>query len=143
LTTRAAALAALMMLAGATAACSPSGQSTAASGAGQDQQTAGLDQEILKWRKDIIATDPLCKSQADGEKCEAFEVSCKALRNPAPDDAAKGVTVRVVANITWNGFDPKFKHAQSGTRAAEFAKNATGWSRTDHKPVNPESCADL
>jgi hypothetical protein len=139
LKTLAAACAALMTTA-ALCACSPSGS---ASGGGEQGKFAGLDQQEVKWRQDILAADPLCKSQAEGEKCQGFEVTCKAERNLTPDDQANGVTARVVAAMTWNGFDPKFKHAQSGMRAAEFAKGKAGWTRSDHKPVNPESCADL
>jgi len=139
---RAAALAALMtMPVLMLGACSPSGQSA---GGGADQgKFAGLDGQILSWRQAIMASDPLCKSQAEGEKCEGFEVACKAERTITPDDQAKGITARVVASITWNGFDAKFKHAQNGTRAAEFAKAASGWTRADHKPVNMSTCADL
>ena len=133
--THAAALAALLML----AACSPSGQ-TGSAGQGK---FAGLDQEILKWRTDIVATDPLCRSASADQKCSGFEVGCKAERDLTADDRAKGITARVVAAITWNGFDAKFKQAQSGSRAAEFAKGPSGWTRADHKPVNLESCADL
>ncbi len=139
---RATALAALMttplLLLGA---CSPSGQ---AAGGGADQgKFAGLDGEILKWRQAIIATDPLCKSQAEGEKCEGFEVACKAERTITAEDQSKGITARVVTAITWNGFDAKFKHGQNGSRAVEFAKGPAGWTRTDHKPVNLSTCADL
>lgn len=140
--TRAAALAALLAVAAAAGACSPSG-SSGQSGGAQQGKFAGLDQEILTWRKDILATDPLCRSQAEGEKCESFEVTCKAERDLTPADAATGVTARVVAAMTWNGFDPKFRHGQSGVRAAEFAKGKAGWTRADHKPVNPQTCADL
>jgi hypothetical protein len=128
-----AAAAALLLL----AACSPKSASP-----GQDR-FAGLDAAILKWRNDIIATDPLCGSQAADQKCQGFEVACKAERTLSADDAAKGITVRVVTAITWNGFDPKFKQPQAGARAAEFAKGASGWLRSGHPPVNMESCADL
>lgn len=138
--TRAAAPAALLILASALAGCSPSGSTS--SGAAQGK-FAGFDQEETKWRQDILASDPLCTSQAEGEKCQGFEVTCKAERDLTPEDQANGVTARVVAAMTWNGFDPKFKHAQSGMRVAEFAKGKTGWTRAEHKPVNPESCADL
>lgn len=135
LTTRAAAIAALMIL----GACSPASKS---GGGGQDR-FAGLDSEILKWRTDILASDPLCKSQVADQKCESFEVACKAERTLTADDQAKGVTARVVAAITWSGFDPKFQHAQSGSRTSEFDKSAAGWTRADHPPVNMSSCADL
>jgi hypothetical protein len=72
-----------------------------------------------------------------------FDVACKAERVVTTDDAAHGITARVVAAMTWSGFDPNFKHAQSGMGAAEFVKGPSGWTRTDHKPVNPSTCADL
>jgi hypothetical protein len=136
---RAAAAAALMTFAALIVGCSPSGPSSRP----EQGKFAGLDAELLNWRKAILASDPLCKSQAEGEKCESFEVACKGERALTPQDQANGVTARVVAAMSWNGFDPKFKHGQSGMRAAEFAKGKAGWTRTDHKPVNPTSCADL
>jgi hypothetical protein len=138
---RAAAVAALMIPMAILGGCSRPGQSTS-SGAEQGK-FAGLDGQILSWRKAIIASDPLCKSQAEGEKCEGFEVACKAERTVTADDQAKGITARVVTVITWTGFDAKFKHAQNGSRAAEFAKGASGWTRADHAPVNMSTCADL
>jgi ABC-type amino acid transport substrate-binding protein len=144
LTTRPA-LAALLILAGALGACSPGGQ--AAGGGGDAGATpakfAGLDGEILKWRGEIIAADPLCKQTSTDKKCQGFDVACKAERTVTADDTAKGVVARVVVSMTWTGFDPKFNQAQNGSRAAEFAKGASGWTRTDHKPVNMNTCGDL
>ena len=130
----AAGLAALMILGG----CSPAGK-----GGGPADQFAGLDGEILKWRGEIIAHDPLCRSKVEGQTCVDFEVACKAQRTVTPADQAKGVTGRVVAAISWNGFDDKFKQAQRGAKSAEFAKSASGWTRTDHAPVSMSTCADL
>lgn len=138
---RAAALAALIFPMTILAGCNQATPS--AGGAGDQGKFAGLDGEILTWRKAIIASDPLCKSQAEGEKCEGFEVACKAERTITPDDQAKGITARVVTVITWNGFDAKFKHGQNGSRAVEFAKGPSGWTRNDHAPVNMSTCADL
>jgi hypothetical protein len=104
---------------------------------------AGLDNEILSWRKQIIAADPLCKGTSEDQKCQTFEVACKAERTVTPDDAAKGITARVVTAMTWNGFDPKLKQAQAGSRTSEFTKGPSGWTRADHAPVNMSSCADL
>ena len=111
----------------------------------EEQITAwhNLDTEILKWRTEIIAADPLCKSQVADQKCESFEVACKAERTITPADQAKGISARVVAAMTWSGFDPKFQHAQSGSRTAEFSKTGSGWTRAEHAPVNMTSCADL
>jgi hypothetical protein len=146
LTIRVATLAAFLIptlvLGGALSGCSPpaspGGASTAA-----DSKFAGLDGEILKWSKEIVAGDPLCKSQATDQKCDSFEVACKAERTVTPDEQSKGVTGHVVTMLTWNGFDPKFQHAQSGTQVAEFTKTAQGWTRAKHGAVYMQSCGDL
>lgn len=132
---RAAALAALSIL----GACNQSGTS----GGQAADKFAGLDNEILNWRKQIIAADPLCKGTADDQKCQSFEVACKAERTVTSQDTAKGISARVVTAMTWNGFDPKLKQAQAGSRTSEFVKSASGWTRADHAPVNMSSCADL
>jgi hypothetical protein len=128
-------MAALSML----AACNQSGSS----GGQAADKFAGLDNEILNWRTQIIAADPLCKGTAEGQKCQTFEVACKAERTVTTADTAKGITARVVTAITWNGFDPKLKQAQAGSRTSEFTKGPSGWTRADHAPVNMTSCADL
>jgi hypothetical protein len=142
LTTRPAALAALLILAGSLGGCS-GGQAAGSGAAATPAKFAGLDGEILKWRGEIIAQDPLCKQTAADQKCQGFDVACKAERTVTADDTAKGIASRVVVSINWTGFDPKFSHAQNGSRAAEFAKGPSGWTRTDHKPVNMNTCADL
>ncbi len=136
---RVAALAALSILGGVLGGCSPASKTAG----GSADKFAGLDGEILTWRKEILAGDPLCKSQVEGQKCDTFEVACKAERTVTPDDQAKGISARVVTAMTWNGFDAKFQHAQSGSRTAEFVKGGTGWTRAEHGPVNMTSCADL
>jgi hypothetical protein len=115
-------------------------QKGAADAAGQ---FAGLDGEILKWRAEIVKEGRLCQSQAEGQKCNAFEVACKAERTVTAADQAKGVTARVVAAIDWNGWDPKLKQAQAGSEVAEFTKTGPAWTRTVHRPVNMSTCADL
>jgi len=132
---RVAVLAALSIL----GACGQSG----ASGGQAGNKFAGLDNEILSWRQQIIAADPLCKGTAQDQKCQAFEVACKAERTVTPQDAAKGITARVVTAITWNGFDPQLKQIQAGSRTSEFTRGPSGWTRADHAPVNMSSCADL
>ncbi len=132
---RAAVLSAFMMLAACSQASQPGGKAA--------DKFAGLDGEILKWRSQILAADPLCKSQGQDQKCQSFEVACKAERNLTPQDQAKGVTAHVVAAMSWSGWDPKLKQPQSGSRAVEFTRDAAGWTRADHAPVNMESCADL
>lgn len=131
----AAALAALLIL----GACSPAATTSGKS----DDKFAGLDGEILGWRKDIIASDKLCKSTVADQKCAKFEVACKAERDITPAQQAQGVTALVVAMITFDGFDTNFKQAQSGTKAAEFTKTAKGWTRADHGPVYMQNCGDM
>jgi hypothetical protein len=147
LTKRVAAVAALLIpaliLGGAMAGCSPSGSSVTSVAKGDEGKFAGLDGEILKWRQEIIATNPLCQSKAADQKCEAFEVACKSERTVTPDEQAKGVVGHVVTMLTWNGFDPKFQHTQSGTQVAEFTKTAQGWTRASHKSVYMQTCGDM
>ena len=118
------------------------GQTSPTGGPSPDKY-AGLDGEILNWRKEILAADPLCTSTVADQRCQSFEVACKAERPVTPADQAKGITVRVVTMITWNGFDPKFQHPQSGTQAAEFTKAASHWTRVRHGPVYMQTCGDL
>jgi hypothetical protein len=133
---RAAALATFLILGGC-------GQGAQTGGGAPAEKFAGLDGQILNWRREIIATDPLCKATAEDQKCQSFEVACKAERTVTPADQAKGVTAHVVVMMTWNGFDPKFKHPQAGTLAAEFTKAGSGWTRAPHGPVYMQTCADL
>ena len=130
---RAAALAALLMLAACGQADKPA----------SSDKFAGLDKEILTWRQEILKTDKLCQSQAAGQKCEGFEVTCKAERTITPEDQAKGVTAKVVAALNWNGFDQKFKQAQTGQATALFTNTKGAWTRVEHTSVNPSTCADL
>jgi hypothetical protein len=147
LTIRPATLAGLLIpaliLGGALGGCSPSGSSVTSVAKGDEGKFAGLDDEILKWRKEIIATNPLCQSKASDQKCESFEVACKAERTVTPEEQAKGVVGHVVAMVAWNGFDPKFQHAQSSTQVAEFTKTKVGWTRAPHKAVYMQSCGDM
>ena len=131
--TYAAAAAALILLAG----CSKP------AGGGAQDQYAGLDQAILKWHADIVASDPLCKGAPAEQKCQNFAVSCKVEAPLAPADPAQGVTARVISAMTWSGYDQKLKQAQDGAQAVEFAKGPSGWTRAPHKPVNMDTCADL
>ena len=129
----AAAIAALLTL----AACSQAAKSPG------DHKFTGLDQEILTWRQDILNGDKLCRSVVEGQKCEGFEVVCKAERTVTPDDRARGVTAKVVAALTWNGFDVTFKQSQRATATALFTRTHGAWTRSQHAPVNLSSCADL
>jgi hypothetical protein len=44
--------------------------------------------------------------------------------------------------MTWSGFDQKLKQPQDGVAAAQFDKGPNGWTRSEHRPVNMDSCAD-
>jgi hypothetical protein len=131
----AAALAALLILGGCDKAATTTGAPA--------DKFAGLDAAELSWRKDIIATDPLCKATAEDQKCSGFEVACKAERTVTPAEQAKGVTAKVVVMMTWNGFDPKFNHPQSGTRAELFTKTGKDWTRSPHGAVYMQTCGDM
>ena len=129
----AAAIAALLML----GACDQPAKSTG------DDKFAGLDGQILTWRQEILKSDKLCQSQVADQKCQAFEVRCKAERAITPEEQAKGVTAKVVAALNWNGFDQKFKQAQTGAATALFTRTDGAWTRVEHPPVNLSTCADL
>ena len=103
---------------------------------------AGLNDMVLAWKTELAATDPSCKQAPAGEKCEMFQVSCKAQRTITPDEAKKGVTAKLVADITWSGFDDKGQ-GRPASAAALFTKTGGSWARTPTKPVNPDTCADL
>jgi len=103
---------------------------------------AGLDRAILAWKADIVAHDPSCRAPPAGQKCEMFEVSCKAQRTISPGERAAGVTARLVADMTWSGFDAKGA-ARTAAADALFEKVGGAWRRSAYGPVNPESCADL
>jgi hypothetical protein len=141
-------VAALMIVSGTLTACSkPSGGAAqvAANGAGAQPAdiNASLKPEMDRWRTEIIAADPLCKETSAEQKCKNFSVECKGERDLKADDAGKGVTSRVVAAMTFNGWDPKLKQSQDGSRAAEFVKTNAGWTRSEHAPVNLSTCGDM
>ncbi|MDE2487389.1 MAG: hypothetical protein KGO51_08325 [Alphaproteobacteria bacterium] len=118
---------------------------TACSGghkAASNDPYAGLGDAIKGWKNDLAATQISCKRAPAGEKCDTFEVACKAQRTITPDDQAKGVTAKLVADMTWSGFDDKGA-PQPSTAAALFTKANGAWSRSPTKPVNPDTCADL
>ena len=103
---------------------------------------AGLNDVVLSWKTELAASDTSCKQAPAGEKCEMFQVSCKAQRTITPGEAAKGVTAKLVADMTWSGFDDKGQ-GRPASAAALFTKAAGVWARTPTKPVNPDTCADL
>jgi hypothetical protein len=103
---------------------------------------AGLDDAIRAWKTEVAAADPSCRRAPAGAKCESFEVSCKAQRMITPDDQAKGVVAKLVAHMSWSGFDERGA-AQPDSAAALFQKANGTWSRQAAQAVNPETCADL
>jgi hypothetical protein len=103
---------------------------------------AGLDEAIKGWKAELAATEVSCKRAPAGEKCDTFEVACKAQRTITPQDQARGVTAKLVADMTWSGFDDKGA-PQPSSAAALFEKAGGTWSRSPAKPVNPDTCADL
>lgn len=103
---------------------------------------AGLDDAVRTWKAEVAASDSSCTRAPTGQKCEMFEVSCKAQRTITPDEQAKGVTAKLVADMSWSGFDEK-GGAQPDSAAALFSKANGVWTRAPAKPVNPETCADL
>lgn len=102
---------------------------------------AGLDDAIRAWKTDLSAGDPSCRSAPAGEKCEMFEVSCKAQRTITPDDQAKGVTAKLAAHMSWSGFDEK-GGPEPHAATALFTKANGAWSRAATGALNPETCAD-
>jgi hypothetical protein len=103
---------------------------------------AGLTDEIHAWKAELVATDPSCKVKAADQKCVMFDVACKAERVIAPEEQAHGVTAKLVADMTWSGFDDKGA-SQPASAAALFVKANGAWSHSPYRPVNPDSCADL
>ena len=107
-----------------------------------DNPYVGLDDAIRAWKTDVSAADPSCRRAPDGAKCEAFEVSCKAQRVITPEDQGHGVTAKLVAHMSWSGYDERGA-AQPVSAAAQFTKANGAWARIEAKPVNPDTCADL
>lgn len=103
---------------------------------------AGLDAEILSWRNDLQAQQPLCRKKVDGQGCVSFEVTCKAMQTITPAEAAKGVNAKVVAAMTYSGHD-KDGASSSGSAFAMFSKAGGKWSRAEARPVNMSTCAPL
>lgn len=103
---------------------------------------AGLNDAMLSWKTELAASDVSCRQAPAGSKCEMFQVSCKAQRTISPDEAAKGVTAKLVADLGWSGYDDKGGPTPASA-AALFTRTNGAWQRTATKPVNPETCADL
>ena len=121
------------------AACSQGGApKTAAGGPG-----AGLDAEILTWRTAIETGHAACASKVEGKGCEMFQVTCKAMQEITPDEAAKGVTEPIVASMSFNGRSPDGSSGKPGSAFALFSKIGGTWTRAEAMPVNMSSCAPV
>jgi hypothetical protein len=103
---------------------------------------AGLDDAIRNWKTAVAATDVSCKRAPAGSKCEMFDISCKAQRTITPDDQAKGVTAKLVADMSWSGYDDKGAPTPASA-AALFSKAKGVWTRAETQAVDPVGCADL
>jgi len=103
---------------------------------------AGLDAAIRAWKTTLAASEISCKRAPPGERCDTFEVACKAQRAITPQEQASGVSAKLVADMTWSGFDDKGA-PQPASAVALFEKANGAWARSPAKPVNPDSCADL
>jgi hypothetical protein len=124
---------ALMMV----AACSPKTES-----AGADKYV-GLDEAIKAWHAEISAAPDRCPAKDGGAGCQTFEVACKAESPITPAESAKGVSAKIVAAMSWEGWNPKQGEYQPGSDFAEFSKAAGKWSRQATGPLNLSTCAKV
>ncbi|WP_395671231.1 hypothetical protein [Phenylobacterium sp.] len=130
-----AALASLSLACLSLAACGA--QDGAASSAAGGDKYAGLDGQIETWRNDIRQTHKLCA----GATCQDFQVACKGERELTADDAAKGVTARLVSAMTFNAQGQAEGDLKPGSSFVEFTKTGGAWTRADTEPVNLTTCA--
>ena len=108
-----------------------------ASSSGSGDKFAGLDAEIQTWRDDIRQNHKLCA----GTTCQDFQVTCKGERDVTADDAAKGVSARVVSAMTFNAQGQSEGDLKPGSSFVEFVKRGEAWTREETKPVNLSTCA--
>ena len=127
------ALCALLLL----TACSQAG----ANSDNPNDPYSGLPPQILAWRTDIEAHHPACQSKVGGKGCESFEVTCKGAENLTAADTAKGVTAKIVAAMEFSAKTTDGSTGKAGSAFAEFSKAGGQWTRTETKPVNPQTCA--
>ena len=131
------ALAATLALTGL-GACSPK-----APAGSEAAKYAGLEVAIRDWHAAIDAAPEKCPAKDGAKGCQTFEVACKAERPITPDEAAKGVSAKIVAAMSWEGWDPKRGEYQPGSDFAEFTKSGGAWSRQTTGPVNLATCAGV
>jgi hypothetical protein len=121
------------------AACQ--GGEKAAGGAQGGDPYAGLDAEIRSWHGQIKDGDAGCKDKPDGEQCRAFEVACKGAREVSAEEAAEGMTAKVVAAMGWEAWDAARSEYRPAGATAEFQKVGGAWKRLPTGPVNLSTCA--
>ena len=120
----------------ALAACGPKAADPAAGG-----KFAGLDGEIREWRETLMKTRSVCTEAPADKACQSFEVACKGEKEITSADAAKGVTARVVAAMTYSGWDATHGEFSPASAFAEFAKTGETWTRREIGPLNLTTCA--
>jgi hypothetical protein len=110
---------------------------------GPEAKYAGLDEAILAWHGDIEKTNPKCLSTPpQGKACQTFEIACKGEREVTPAEAAKGVTAKIGAAITWEGWNTERAEYQPDADFAEFTKTGGAWTRTKSGPLNLSTCVE-
>lgn len=102
---------------------------------------AGLDAAIRDWHVSIKASDKLCAAGADAQACQDFQVACKGDRPLTSDDAAKGLTARVIAAMSWQARDGAEAEYKPASSVVEFTKVGGEWKRAQTGPVNLTTCA--
>ena len=127
-----------LLLAGVLSGCGGGRPKSAAA----NDPYAGLEDAIRGWKTEVSAAGASCRHAPAGAKCERFDISCKAQRTITPEDQARGVTAKLVADMNWSGFDDKGA-PQPASAAALFEKAGGVWTHAEAKPVNPVTCADL
>ena len=129
--------ASLVALASLTLAACGGSETASSSGAAGGDKFAGLDAEIQTWRNDIRQSHKLCT----GTTCQDFQITCKGERELAADDAAKGITARIVSAMTFNAVGEAEGDLKPGSSFVEFIKTGDAWTREETKPVNLSTCA--
>jgi phosphopantothenoylcysteine synthetase/decarboxylase len=119
-------------------ACTEGGQAT-----DSGDPYAGHESQIQAWRDAVEANHPACSAKVEGKGCQDFQVMCKAAQDITPEEAAEGVTAKLVAAMTFAGRNPDGSTGKSGSSFNYIVKSADGWSRQEAKPVNMSSCAPL
>jgi hypothetical protein len=132
---------ALILLSALTLAACGQEPGAGAAKPGEDPRYAGLDAQILKWGGELEQTNAACREKVNGKGCQDFEVACKGERPITPAEQAQGVTAKVVAAMTFNGWSAKTSDYRPASAFAEFAKAGSTWTRSEAKPVNLTTCA--